>query len=126
MNILEGIFLTGLFLAGICFLFNGALLCCKPHKWYGLLILPQLLWLILGVKCAMGRSLSEWQLLIYEYPLLLLTIQIPVCYKLFSVWQKHRKENRKFLYLAISQIVSAVGLAVAWIILPILILNLCY
>ena len=94
----------------------------KPHKWCELLIFPQLVWYILGI-IVLGeiyfklQTETQWYLVTYGYPVLLLPIQILACNKFVSLYQKQKQDNEKFLYLAISQVISMIMFSLVWILL---------
>ena len=103
----------------IFYLCNFFTLFTKPHKPHECLIFAQLLWFILGgiaIKQIPSVTGVEFTLMIYAYPILLWLIQILIARKFFSLHQQDNHNNKKFLFLAISQIISMVLLNFTWII----------
>lgn len=85
---------------------------------------PQLIWCILGIagiECFhphfYPQTEVQWNLVTYGYPILLLPVQIFACRKFLLLYKERKQENEKFLYLAISQLISMVMLSLLWIIL---------
>ena len=118
MEILREFSVAALYILGICWICNIMTLFAKPHKWCELLIFLQLVWFVFGVICIerfRPQSETEWYLVIYGYPVLLLLIHVFTCCRFFSLYKMQKQENEKFLYLAISQIVSAIVLPFLWI-----------
>lgn len=115
-------FILILFTLGACGLCNIFSLLYKPHKWCELLIFPQLGWCLLGLLGIEGFSpLPQtemlWYLETYGYPILLFPIQFFAWKTFFSLYKEQKQENEKYLYLAISQIVSMMMLSLFWIML---------
>ena len=122
MEIARIFFSIALFSLGVCWLCNIMMLFTKPHKWCELLIFPQLVWYILGI-IVLGeiyyklQTETQWYLITYGYPILLLPIQIFACCKFLSLHRQKKREYEKFLYLAISQVISMIMFSLVWILL---------
>ena len=122
MEIARIFFSIALFSLGACWLCNIITLFSRPHKWCELLIFPQLVWCALGI-IVLGeiyfklQTETQWYLVTYGYPVLLLPIQILACSKFVSLYQKQKQDNEKFLYLAISQVISMIMFSLVWILL---------
>ena len=120
MEIARIFFSIALFSLGVCWLCNIMMLFTKPHKWCELLIFPQLVWYILGI-IVLGeiyfklQTETQWYLITYGYPILLLPIQIFACCKFLSLHRQKKREYKKFLYLAISQMISMIMVSLVWI-----------
>ena len=120
MEIARIFFSIALFSLGVCWLCNIMMLFTKPHKWCELLIFPQLVWYILGI-IVLGeiyfklQTETQWYLITYGYPILLLPIQIFACCKFLSLHRQKKREYEKFLYLAISQMISMIMVSLVWI-----------
>lgn len=111
---------VALFFLEVCWFCNILSLFSKPHKWSELLMFPQLIWCILGIagiECFYPQTEVQWNLVTYGYPILLLPVQIFACRKFLLLYKERKQENEKFLYLAISQLISMVMLSLLWIIL---------
>ena len=120
MEIVRLFFFIALYSWGMCWLCNIMALFFKPHKWCELLIFPQLVWCaigIIGVEYFNLQTEVQWHLGIYGYPILLLPIQFFACRRFLFLYREHKQENEKFLYLAISQIISMFMLYLLWIFL---------
>ena len=110
MEIARIFFSIALFSLGVCWLCNIMMLFTKPHKWCELLIFPQLVWFALGI-IVFGygeiyfdlQTKTQWYLVTYGYPVLLLPIQFgraTSCFlytenksrtmKNFCIWQFHK------------------------------------
>ena len=103
-----------------CWLCNIMTLFSRPHKWCELLIFPQLIWFALGIvsfEYFYPQTEVQWCLVTYGYPILLLPIQLFTYRQFLLLYKERKQENEKFLYLAISQIVSMIMLSLLWIIL---------
>ena len=122
MEIARIFFFIALYFLGACWLCNIITLFSRPHKWCELLIFPQLVWCALGI-IVLGeiyfklQTETQWYLVTYGYPVLLLPIQILACSKFVSLYQKQKQDNEKFLYLAISQVISMIMFSLVWILL---------
>ena len=122
MEIARIFFFIALYSLGACWLCNIITLFSRPHKWCELLIFPQLVWCALGI-IVLGeiyfklQTETQWYLVTYGYPVLLLPIQILACNKFVSLYQKQKQDNEKFLYLAISQVISMIMFSLVWILL---------
>ena len=120
MDIARIFFLIALYTWGMCWLCNIMTLFSRPHKWSELLIFPQLVWCALGIvsfEYFYPQTEVQWCLVIYGYPILLLPIQLFTYRQFLLLYKERKQENEKFLYLAISQIVSMIMLSLLWIIL---------
>ena len=124
MEIARIFFFIALYSLVACWLCNIMTLFSRPHKWCELLIFPQLVWFALGI-IVFGygeiyfdlQTETQWYLVTYGYPVLLLPIQILACNKFVSLYQKQKQDNEKFLYLAISQMISMIMFSLVWILL---------
>ena len=124
MEIARIFFFIALYSLVACWLCNIMTLFSRPHKWCELLIFPQLIWFALGI-IVFGygeiyfklQTEIQWYLVTYGYPVLLLPIQILACNKFVSLYQKQKQDNEKFLYLAISQVISMIMFSLVWILL---------
>ena len=124
MEIARIFFFIALYSLVACWLCNIMTLFSRPHKWCELLIFPQLVWFALGI-IVFGygeiyfdlQTKTQWYLVTYGYPVLLLPIQILACNKFVSLYQKQKQDNEKFLYLAISQVISMIMFSLVWILL---------
>ena len=124
MEIARIFFSIALFSLGVCWLCNIMMLFTKPHNWCELLIFPQLVWFALGI-IVFGygeiyfdlQTKTQWYLVTYGYPVLLLPIQFLTCNKFVSLYQKQKQDNEKFLYLTISQVISMIMFSLVWILL---------
>ena len=124
MEIARIFFSIALFSLGVCWLCNIMTLFSRPHKWCELLIFPQLIWFALGI-IVFGygeiyfkpQTEIQWYLVTYGYPIFLLPVQIWSCNKFVSLYQKQKQDNEKFLYLAISQMISMLMFSSVWILL---------
>ena len=90
MEIARIFFSIALFSLGACWLCNIITLFSRPHKWCELLIFPQLVWCALGI-IVLGeiyfklQTETQWYLITYGYPILLLPMQIFACCKFLSL-----------------------------------------
>ena len=112
--------LIALFTQGMCWFCNIVILFLKPHKWCELLMFAQLVWYVLGIvsfEYFYPQTEVQWCLVTYGYPILLLPIQLFTYRQFLLLYKERKQENEKFLYLAISQIVSMIMLSLLWIIL---------
>jgi len=124
MEIARIFFFIALYSLGACWLCNIITLFSRPHKWCELLIFSQLVWFALGI-IVFGygeiyfdlQTITQWYLVTYGYPVLLLPIQFLACNKFVSLYQKQKQDNEKFLYLAISQVISMIMFSLVWILL---------
>ena len=122
MEIARIFFFIALYSLGACWLCNIITLFSRPHKWCELLIFPQLVWCALGI-IVLGeiyfklQTETQWYLVTYGYPVWLLPIQFLACNKFVSLYQKQKLDNEKFLYLAISQVISMIMFSLVWILL---------
>ena len=120
MDIARIIGLIALFTQVMCWFCNIVILFFKPHKWCELLMFAQLVWYVLGIvsfEYFYPQAEVQWCLVIYGYPILLLPIQLFAYHQFLLLYKERKQENEKFLYLAISQIVSMIMLSLLWIIL---------
>ena len=118
MDIARIFFLIALYTWGMCWLCNIMTLFSRPHKWSELLIFTQLVWCalgIVGVEYFKPQTEVQWCFIFYGYPILLLPIQFFACRQFLFLYKAGKQENEKFLYLAISQIVSMIMLSLLWI-----------
>ena len=105
MEIARIFFSIALFSLGVCWLCNIMMLFTKPHKWCELLIFPQLVWFALGI-IVFGygeiyfdlQTKTQWYLVTYGYPFLLLPIQFLACNKFVSLYQKQKQDNVNWRY----------------------------
>ena len=122
MEIARIFFFIALYFLGACWLCNIITLFSRPHKWCDLLIFPQLVWCALGI-IVLGeiyfklQTETQWYLTTYGYPILLLPMQIFACCKFLSLHRQKKREYEKFLYLAISQVISMIMFSLVWILL---------
>ena len=122
MEIARIFFFIALYSLGACWLCNIITLFSIPHKWCELLIFPQLVWCALGI-IVLGeiyfklQTETQWYLITYGYPILLLPMQIFACCKFLSLHRQKKREYEKFLYLAISQVISMIMFSLVWILL---------
>ena len=122
MEIARIFFFIALYSLGACWLCNIITLFSRPHKWCELLIFPQLVWCALGI-IVLGeiyfklQTETQWYLVTYGYPILLLPMQIVACCKFLSLHRQKKREYEKFLYLAISQVISMIMFSLVWILL---------
>ena len=124
MEIARIFFFIALYSLVACWLCNIMTLFSRPHKWCELLIFPQLIWFALGI-IVFGygeiyfkpQTEIQWYLVTYGYPIFLLPVQICSCNKFVSLYQKQKQDNEKFLYLAISQVISMLMFSSVWILL---------
>ena len=122
MEIARIFFFIALYSLGACWLCNIITLFSRPHKWCELLIFPQLVWCALGI-IVLGeiyfklQTETQWYLITYGYPILLLPIQFFACCKFLSLHRQKKREYEKFLYLAISQVISMIMFSLVWILL---------
>ena len=124
MEIARIFFFIALYSLVACWLCNIMTLFSRPHKWCELLIFPQLIWFALGI-IVFGygeiyfdlQTKTQWYLVTYGYPIFLLPVQIWSCNKFFSLYRKQKQDNEKFLYLAISQMISMLMFSLVWILL---------
>ena len=124
MEIARIFFFIALYSLVACWLCNIMMLFTKPHKWCELLIFPQLVWFALGIIVfGYGETYfklqteTQWYLTTYGYPILLLPMQIFACCKFLSLHRQKKREYEKFLYLAISQVISMIMFSLVWILL---------
>ena len=120
MDMARIIVLIALFTQVMCWFCNIVILFLKPHKWCELLMFAQLVWYVLGIvsfEYFYPQTEVQWGLVIYGYPILLLPIQLFTYRQFLLLYKERKQENEKFLYLAISQIVSMIMLSLLWIIL---------
>ena len=120
MDIARIIGLIALFTQVMCWFCNIVILFLKPHKWCELLMFAQLVWSVLGIvsfEYFYPQAEVQWCLVIYGYPILLLPIQLFAYHQFLLLYKEQKQDNEKFLYLAISQIVSMIMLSLLWIIL---------
>ena len=120
MDMARIIVLIALFTQVMCWFCNIVILFLKPHKWCELLMFAQLVWYVLGIvsfEYFYPQTEVQWGLVIYGYPILLLPIQLFTYRQFLLLYKERKQENEKFLYLAISQIVSMIMLSLLWIVL---------
>ena len=120
MEIARIFFIIALCSLVACWLCNIMALISRPHKWCELLIFPQYVWFVLGMiyeKYFDLQTEMQWYLVTYGYPILLLPMPILAWNKFFSLYRKQKQENEKFLYLAISQVISMIMFSSVWILL---------
>ena len=120
MDIARIIGLIALFTQVMCWFCNIVILFLKPHKWCELLMFAQLVWYVLGIvifEYFYPQTEIQWYLVTYGYPIFLLPVQLFAYHQFLLLYKERKQENEKFLYLAISQIVSMIMLSLLWIIL---------
>ena len=105
--------LLALFSLPVCFLCNVLSLFFKPRKWQeGLLFLQ-------FVLCSPAFFISpdywrrHWELMVFGYPVLFVVLQASLAVMFFLFYKRLKQE--KFLYLALSSIISGLSLAYLWI-----------
>ena len=119
MDIVKHIYIAAWQGLVIFYVVNLLTLFVRPHKPHEFLIFAQIIWFVLGgiaIKQIPAVTGVEFTLMIYAYPILLWLIQILTARNFFSLHQKDKQNNKKFLFLAISQIISMILLTFTWII----------
>ena len=120
-DLLRSLSFAALFFWGMSWLCNLVSLLAGPHKRHEILLFGQLLWAgagIAGIQFYLFKMSTIFQLCFFAFGhlVLLLILQTFAFCILFSLYKQNKQKNEKFLYQAISVIISTVSLGILWII----------
>lgn len=101
--------LLALFSLPICFLCNVLSLFFKPRKWQEGLLFLQFVLFAAVFFIPQDFFRRHWVLLVFGYPVLFVLLQVFLAVMFFLFYKRSKQE--KFLYLALSAIISGLSLA---------------